>query len=48
MSAAAASATEISHAGAAVADWEDPPRVPRSDTAPVLSVDGVTGPLELP
>ena len=46
MSAAAASATEISHAGAAVADWEDPPHVPRSDTAPVLSVDGVTGPLD--
>ena len=26
--------------------WEDPPRVARTNTAPVLSVDGVTGPLD--
>jgi segregation and condensation protein A len=33
-------------ADAAVADWEDPPRVDRADTAPVLAVDGVAGPLD--
>jgi segregation and condensation protein A len=27
-------------------DWEDPPRIPRADTAPVLSVDGISGPLD--
>ena len=27
-------------------DWEDPPRVARTDTAPVLSVDGFAGPLD--
>ena len=27
-------------------DWEDPPRVARPDTAPVLSVDGFAGPLD--
>ncbi|HTB45598.1 MAG TPA: hypothetical protein VK741_18380, partial [Acetobacteraceae bacterium] len=26
--------------------WEDPPRVARTNTAPVLSVDGITGPLD--
>lgn len=51
MSGPAASATvppmiKRGHAGPEIADWEDPPRVPHSDTAPVLSVDGVTGPLD--
>jgi segregation and condensation protein A len=27
-------------------DWEDPPRVARTDVAPVLSVDGFAGPLD--
>ena len=27
-------------------DWEDPPRVARTDIAPVLSVDGFAGPLD--
>jgi segregation and condensation protein A len=27
-------------------DWEDPPRVTRTDVAPVLSVDGFAGPLD--
>jgi segregation and condensation protein A len=31
---------------AAVSDWEDPPRVDRSDVAPVLTVDGFEGPLD--
>jgi segregation and condensation protein A len=31
---------------AAIAAWEDPPRGARPDTAPVLSVDGFTGPLD--
>ena len=26
--------------------WEDPPRIARTNTAPVLSVDGITGPLD--
>jgi segregation and condensation protein A len=26
--------------------WEDPPRVAQTNTAPVLSVDGITGPLD--
>jgi segregation and condensation protein A len=29
-----------------LSDWEDKPRVVRSDTAPVLSVDGFAGPLD--
>jgi segregation and condensation protein A len=29
-----------------LSDWEDPPRVVRGDTAPVLSVDGFEGPLD--
>ena len=33
-------------AAAAIADWEDPPRGARGDTAPLLSVDGFTGPLD--
>ena len=28
--------------------WENPPRVARTNTAPVLSVDGITGPLDWP
>jgi segregation and condensation protein A len=43
---AADSATEPHGAIPDLSDWEDPPRVPRSDTAPVLSVDGITGPLD--
>jgi segregation and condensation protein A len=31
---------------AAVSDWEDPPRVYRSDAPPVLMVDGFEGPLD--
>ena len=31
---------------AAVSDWEDPPRIGRSDAAPVLAVDGFEGPLD--
>jgi segregation and condensation protein A len=31
---------------AAVSDWEDPPRVDRSDAPPVLAVDGFEGPLD--
>jgi segregation and condensation protein A len=31
---------------AVVSDWEDPPRVVRTDGAPVLAVDGVTGPVD--
>src|ERR1700743_1579625 len=30
----------------AVAAWEDPPRVDRSDAAPGLAVDGFEGPLD--
>jgi segregation and condensation protein A len=33
-------------ADAAAAAWEDPPRVERTDTAPVLAVDGFAGPLD--
>ena len=29
-----------------LSDWEDPPRVVRGDTAPVLSVEGFEGPLD--
>ncbi len=29
-----------------MSNWEDPPRVARTDTAPVLSVDGFAGPLD--
>jgi segregation and condensation protein A len=32
--------------GAVASDWEDPPRVNRSDAAPVLAVDGFEGPLD--
>lgn len=46
MTGATVSATEISRAGADGADWEDPPRLARGDTAPVLSVDGFAGPLD--
>jgi segregation and condensation protein A len=31
---------------AALAEWEDPPRVDRTDAAPVLTVDGFAGPLD--
>jgi segregation and condensation protein A len=31
---------------AAVAAWEDPPRVDRTDAAPILTVDGFAGPLD--
>ena len=33
-------------AEAVAAEWEDPPRLDRSDTAPVLAADGVEGPLD--
>jgi segregation and condensation protein A len=33
-------------ADAAVADWEDPPRLDRADAAPILAVDGFAGPLD--
>jgi segregation and condensation protein A len=33
-------------ADAVAAEWEDPPRVDRADTAPVLAVDGFAGPLD--
>ena len=33
-------------ADAVAAEWEDPPRVDRSDTGPILAVDGVEGPLD--
>jgi segregation and condensation protein A len=31
---------------ATVSGWEDPPRIDRSDAAPVLAVDGFEGPLD--
>jgi segregation and condensation protein A len=31
---------------AAASDWEDPPRMSRSDASPVLAVDGFEGPLD--
>jgi segregation and condensation protein A len=34
------------HPAEAADDWEDPPRVDRADTAPVLAVDGFEGPLD--
>jgi segregation and condensation protein A len=37
---------EAHAAEAAVSDWEDPPRVDRSDAAPILTVDGFEGPLD--
>jgi len=46
---AANRATQIGQVGQAdpdLSDWEDPPRGARSDTAPVLSVDGFAGPLD--
>ena len=46
MTGAADSATETRGAIPDLSDWEDRPRVPRSDTAPVLSVDGISGPLD--
>jgi hypothetical protein len=33
-------------ADAVAAEWEDPPRVDRADTAPILAVDGFAGPLD--
>jgi segregation and condensation protein A len=38
--------SEAESLDAAVAAWEDPPRVDRSETAPVLAADGVEGPLD--
>lgn len=46
MTGAADRASEIGHADPDPSDWQDPPRVPPSDTAPVLSVDGFAGPLD--
>jgi segregation and condensation protein A len=36
----------VDSAGAAASVWEDPPRVDRTDAAPVLAVDGFEGPLD--
>jgi segregation and condensation protein A len=46
MTGATAGASEENPVDAAVSDWEDPPRVDRSDAAPVLAVDGFEGPLD--
>ncbi|HEY3848479.1 MAG TPA: hypothetical protein VGL95_15335 [Acetobacteraceae bacterium] len=39
-------AAEVNGARPDLSGWEDPPRVARTDTAPVLSVDGFEGPLD--
>lgn len=39
-------ASDASTTAAAIADWEYPARGARGDTAPLLSVDGFTGPLD--
>jgi segregation and condensation protein A len=46
MTGAAAGASEENPVDAAVCDWEDPPRVDRSDAMPVLAIDGFEGPLD--
>jgi segregation and condensation protein A len=46
MTDAADRASDASTTAAAIADWEDPARGARGDTAPLLSVDGFTGPLD--
>jgi segregation and condensation protein A len=46
MTGAGTGTVEESPVDAAVFDWEDPPRVDRSDAAPVLAVDGFEGPLD--
>ena len=46
MTGAADSAAAAEGARADLSGWEDPPRVVRGDTAPVLSADGVEGPLD--
>ncbi len=46
MTGAADSVAETARPDPDLSNWEDPPRVPRSDTAPVLSVDGFAGPLD--
>jgi segregation and condensation protein A len=46
MISATAGASDENSVEAAVSDWEDPPRVDRSDAAPVLAVDGFEGPLD--
>jgi segregation and condensation protein A len=46
MTATADRADAAQSADAAAAAWEDPPRVERADTAPVLAVDGFAGPLD--
>jgi segregation and condensation protein A len=40
------SASETRGENPDLSDWEDPPRVVRGDTAPVLSVEGFEGPLD--
>jgi segregation and condensation protein A len=40
------SAADLHGARPDLSGWEDPPRVTRRDTAPVLSVDGFQGPLD--
>jgi segregation and condensation protein A len=37
---------DAAHPAEAAAEWEDPPRADRADTAPVLAVDGFAGPLD--
>jgi segregation and condensation protein A len=46
VTATAESASEIQHETPDLSDWEDPPRIVRGDAAPVLSADGVEGPLD--
>jgi segregation and condensation protein A len=46
MTGAGAGSTDGNPVDAAVSDWEDPPRVDRSDAPPVLAVDGFEGPLD--
>jgi segregation and condensation protein A len=46
MSDAVDNASVAASAGAAAFAWEDPPRVDRTDAAPVLAVDGFEGPLD--
>jgi segregation and condensation protein A len=40
------SAAAVHGAGLDLSGWEDPPRIARGNMAPVLSVDGVEGPLD--
>jgi segregation and condensation protein A len=46
MTSASAGADGGKSVDAAVSDWEDPPRVDRSDAPPILAADGFEGPLD--